>query len=63
MLLDMSKNSKIFLFFYLCSRINIKIINKARVELRNKIKRGYTNINLGFIEEEVDKMLVELKVG
>ena len=43
--------------------IKNKIINRARAELRDRIDRGYTNINLGFIEEEVDKMLVELKVG
>jgi len=42
--------------------IKNKITNKIRNELRLRISKGYTNINLNLIELLVDKYLKETKV-
>jgi len=42
--------------------IKNKIINKVRNELRLRISKGYTNINISLIEPLTDKYLKELKI-
>ena len=39
-----------------------RIINKVKAELNLRKARGYTNINLSFVEESVDNNLRELGV-
>lgn len=39
------------------SYIKDKIIKRVKAELRTRISKGYENINLDVIEEEVDKVL------
>ena len=39
-----------------------KVTNKVRAELIVRISRGYGNINVGLVEEVVDKALKNIKV-
>jgi len=41
--------------------IKTKIKRKVQSELSLRISKGYTNINLSAIDEEIDKVLKELK--
>ncbi len=45
------------------SYIRNKIINKVKSELMIRILRGYENINLGLVEELVDKSLKDMKIN
>lgn len=42
--------------------IREKLIRKIRAELLTRIKKGYENINLNIVEEEVDKVLKEMNI-
>lgn len=42
--------------------INKRIINKVRAELKLRIERGYENINLGLVDEFIEKALREMNV-
>lgn len=43
--------------------IKDKIINRVKAELQLRINKGYKNINLNLVDEEVDNMLRELVVN
>lgn len=44
------------------AQIKQKIINKARVELKLRMAKGYENIKLELIEETANRILAELKI-